>query len=87
MLRTAVWAGLAVGAIIAAAPAAADDNTVTIGLVLPMTGPFASTGKQEQAGARLYVEQHGDMVAGKKIVLWSATTAARPTSPSASRRN
>ena len=52
-----------------AAPALADDNTVTVGLILPMTGQQASTGKQERAGAELYIKQHGDTVAGKKIVL------------------
>ena len=52
-----------------AAPAFADDNTVTVGLILPMTGPSASTGKQEKAGAELYLHEHGAAVAGKKIVL------------------
>jgi len=56
-------------AIIAAAPAFADDNMVTVGLILPMTGPAASTGKQERAGAELYMHEHGDTVAGKKIQL------------------
>jgi branched-chain amino acid transport system substrate-binding protein len=58
----------ALGALLAAAPALADD-TVTVGLILPMTGPSASTGKQEKAGAELYMHEHGDAVAGKKIVL------------------
>nr|WP_245220157.1 ABC transporter substrate-binding protein [Pusillimonas caeni] len=40
-----------------------------IGLITPMTGPFASTGKQHEMGARLYMEQHGDEVAGRKIQL------------------
>ena len=61
--------GAALAAALLAAPARADDNTVTIGMILPMTGPSASTGKQERAGAELYIQQHGDTVAGKKIVL------------------
>jgi branched-chain amino acid transport system substrate-binding protein len=69
-LMTKYWMlGGAVGAILLAAPALADDNTVTVGMILPMTGQQASTGKQEQAGAQLYIQQHGDTVAGKKIVL------------------
>jgi branched-chain amino acid transport system substrate-binding protein len=32
-----------------------------------MTGPFASTGRQIEAAARLYLAQHGDAVAGKKV--------------------
>ncbi len=40
-----------------------------IGLILPLTGPFASTGRQIEAAARLYMAQHGDTVAGRKIEL------------------
>jgi branched-chain amino acid transport system substrate-binding protein len=49
--------------------AAAQDNSFKIGLILPMTGPFASTGKQLEAAVRLYLAQNGDMVAGKKVEL------------------
>ena len=40
-----------------------------IGLILPLTGPFASTGRQIEAAARLYMAQNGDTVAGRKIEL------------------
>ena len=40
-----------------------------IGLILPMTGPSASTGKQIEAAARLFMAQNGDKVAGRKIEL------------------
>ena len=70
MIRIFLAAGLAAGALLAAsAGARAADDTVTVGLILPMTGQSASTGKQEQAGAQLYIAQHGDSVAGKKIAL------------------
>jgi branched-chain amino acid transport system substrate-binding protein len=69
MLRAILKAGIATAAILAASAALGDDDTVTIGLILPMTGQQASTGKQEQAGAQLYIQQHGDSVAGKKISL------------------
>lgn len=61
----------AIGAVAGVAPqlAAAQGNTVKLGLILSMTGPFASTGKQIEAAARLYMAQHGDTVAGKKIEL------------------
>src|SRR3974377_2611085 len=49
-------------------PAVAE-NTIKIGLLVPLTGPFTPTGKQLVAGARLYMQQHGDIVAGKKIEL------------------
>ena len=47
----------------------AQDNKFKIGLILPMTGQQASTGRQIEAAARLYMAQHGDTVAGKKIEL------------------
>lgn len=53
---------------LAMAPALAQD-AVKIGLILPMTGPFASTGRQVEAGVRAYMALHGDTVAGKKIEL------------------
>ena len=49
-----------------ALPAVAQE-TVKIGLILPMTGPFASTGRQVDAGVKAYMSLKGDTVAGKKI--------------------
>ncbi|RTL48640.1 MAG: ABC transporter substrate-binding protein [Rhodocyclaceae bacterium] len=40
-----------------------------IGLILPLSGPFASTGKQIETAVNLYMQQKGDMVAGRKIEL------------------
>ena len=51
-----------------AAPGMAQD-VVKVGMLVPMTGPFTPTGKQLVAGAKLYMQRHGDTVAGKKIVL------------------
>jgi branched-chain amino acid transport system substrate-binding protein len=51
-----------------ATPSLAQD-TVKVGMLVPMTGPFASTGKQLVAGARLYMQLKGDVAAGKKIQL------------------
>jgi len=45
------------------------EEAFKIGLILPMTGPFASTGKQIEAAARLYMAQNGATVAGKKVEL------------------
>jgi branched-chain amino acid transport system substrate-binding protein len=47
----------------------ADSTAFKIGLILPMTGPQASTGRQVEAAARLYMAQNGDTVAGRKIEL------------------
>src|SRR3984885_774696 len=54
---------------IAVAASAAQAQDVKIGLILPMTGQQQSTGKQEAAGAKLFMQQNGDTVAGKKIEL------------------
>ncbi|PSC06262.1 ABC transporter substrate-binding protein [Alsobacter soli] len=59
-------AAVAMGAF--ATPAFAQE-VVKIGLIQPMTGPSASTGKQAEAGAKLWMQLHGDTVAGKKIQL------------------
>jgi len=45
------------------------DDTFRIGMLAPMTGPFASTGKQMEAAVRLYMQQNGDRVGHKKIEL------------------
>ena len=50
-----------------AAPAAHAQETVKIGLILPMTGQQASTGKQVDAAVKLFLAQNGTTVAGKKI--------------------
>jgi len=65
LLRTVAAAALA-GSL---GLALAQDNTFKVGLILPLTGPFASTGKQLEAAVRLYMAQNGDTVAGKKVVL------------------
>ena len=60
-----------------AAGASAQD-AVKIGFILPMTGQQQSTGKQEAAAIKLYMAQHGDTVAGKKIELIIRDDAAVP---------
>ncbi|EJL88196.1 ABC-type branched-chain amino acid transport system, periplasmic component [Polaromonas sp. CF318] len=67
--RTFLTAAALSAAALAAAPALAQDNTFKIGLILPMTGQQATTGRQIEAAARLYMAQNGDTVAGKKIQL------------------
>jgi branched-chain amino acid transport system substrate-binding protein len=58
--------GAAIAGALALTPARAED-AVKIGLILPMTGGQASTGKQIDNAIKLYMKQHGDTVAGKKI--------------------
>ncbi len=42
-------------------------GTVKIGLIISYSGQFADTAAQMDNGIKLYMKQHGDMVAGKKI--------------------
>src|SRR5689334_21274885 len=49
--------------------AASAQETVKIGLILPLSGPFAPTGRQIEAGARTFMQHNGTTVAGKKIEL------------------
>jgi branched-chain amino acid transport system substrate-binding protein len=58
-----------IGAVAAAAvssPAGAQ-QTIKIGVILPFSGQFADPGAQADNGIKLYMQQHGDTVAGKKI--------------------
>jgi branched-chain amino acid transport system substrate-binding protein len=59
-------AGLATAFAIAGSPALAQD-TIKIGIINAYSGQFADTGIQLDSGIKLYVKQHGDMVAGKKL--------------------
>src|SRR5579871_530546 len=45
----------------------AAQDTIKIGLVMPMTGALAAPGREVVDGIKLYMAQHGDVVAGKKI--------------------
>jgi hypothetical protein len=54
---------------IAVGGSASAQDTVKVGMVMPLTGPLAAAGQQVLAGARLYVKQHGDTVGGKKVEL------------------
>jgi branched-chain amino acid transport system substrate-binding protein len=49
--------------------AAAAQDIVKIGMVMPLTGTLATAGKQVVAGARPYMTQHGNTVAGRQIEL------------------
>jgi len=45
----------------------AQNKPFKIGLLLPMTGPFTSTGRQVENGVRLYMAQNGIKVAGREV--------------------
>ena len=63
--KTLTAAAFALGTALSAQAA----EPLKIGLVLPMTGPFAAYGKQIEHGVKLYLEKNGDTIAGRKVQL------------------
>jgi len=70
-----VIAALAIGLLAGGAHA---QDAVKVGLIVSMTGQQASTGKQIKAAVDLYMKQHGDTVAGKKIEVILRDSASVP---------
>src|SRR5690348_14772404 len=64
-LLTTIVAALAVTSAITASAA----DPLKIGLVLPMSGPFAAYGKQIEHGVKLFLSQNGDTFSGRKVEL------------------
>lgn len=58
---------LALAATFAVAPLAWAQEPFKVALILPMTGPSQSTGRQIEAAVKLYMKEHGDTVAGRKV--------------------
>ncbi|WP_313706702.1 ABC transporter substrate-binding protein [Massilia sp.] len=56
----ALSTGLAAAGVHAAEP-------LKVGLIVPMSGPFASTGKQVDAAVKLFMQQNGSTVAGRQV--------------------
>jgi branched-chain amino acid transport system substrate-binding protein len=73
-----VAGGVAIAATAFGAGSAAAQDTIKIGMVMQMTGPNAAGGREISAAAKLYMAQHGDSVAGKKIELIFRDDASIP---------
>ena len=58
---------LLAAAALAAGGAMAQSDTVKIGVILPMTGPSASTGRQIDAAIKLWLAQNGVRAGGRKV--------------------
>jgi len=67
-----------VAAACGATAGAADTGPIKIGLILPMTGQQASTGRQIDAAVKLWVAQNGDKIAGRKVEIILKDDAAVP---------
>jgi branched-chain amino acid transport system substrate-binding protein len=53
----------------ASSSARADETPIKIGVLLSLSGPFADYGTEILNGMKLYLAQHGDAIAGRKIEL------------------
>jgi branched-chain amino acid transport system substrate-binding protein len=67
MKKLIATAALAVATTVGMTAPGFTQDTVKVGLILPMTGPFTSTGKQILGAVKLYMQEHGSEVAGKKV--------------------
>ena len=77
-LGLAVAAAAAAAGTAWAATPAADTAPIKIGLILPMTGQQASTGRQIEAAVKLWVAQNGNKIAGRTVEVILKDDAAVP---------
>jgi branched-chain amino acid transport system substrate-binding protein len=78
MLRNFISATVAAVGVLSVGAIAQAQETVKIGLIVPMTGGQASTGQQINNAIKLYQQKNGDTVAGKKVEIILKDDAALP---------
>ena len=66
-MKRSLIAGAALLAAVMVPAAANAQDTIKIGVISAFSGQFADTSAQIDNGIKLYMKQHGDKVAGKKI--------------------
>ena len=66
-MKRLLLAGFVAAAATLAATAGHAEGTAKIGLIISYSGQFADTAAQMDNGIKLYMKQHGDTVAGKKL--------------------
>src|SRR3569832_291844 len=76
--RTFVRSAAVLAALAASGLSFAQGAPFKIGLILPMTGQQASTGRQIEAAAKLWIAQNGETVAGRKVELLVKDDASVP---------
>jgi branched-chain amino acid transport system substrate-binding protein len=78
MLRNLISATVTAVSVLSIGGLAQAQETVKIGLIVPMTGGQASTGQQINNAIKLYQQKNGDTVAGKKVEVILKDDAALP---------
>jgi branched-chain amino acid transport system substrate-binding protein len=66
-MRTSLTGVVSTVALLAGLASANAQDTIKIGMINVYSGQFADAGIQMDNGAKTYIQQHGDTVAGKKI--------------------
>ena len=77
--------GIAMATLLGLASAQAQD-TIKIGLIMSFSGQFADLGTMMDAGVKLYMKEHGDTIAGKKIEIIRKDSGAAGTAPDVAKR-
>jgi branched-chain amino acid transport system substrate-binding protein len=68
-MRKLLWGVVGLALALYGAGSASAQDTIKIGVINPYSGQFADTAAQMDNGFKLYMKQHGDTVAGKKLEL------------------
>src|SRR5271166_4899622 len=69
MLKMSALALCVAAAMAGTSPVFAAEDPIKVGLLLPLSGTFTEYGKQMENGIRVFLKEHGDTVAGRKIEL------------------
>jgi len=77
-MRKAIFGFCCLAALQFIAVAAMAQDTVKVGLIMTYTGQFSDAATQMDDGIKLYMQQHGDTVAGKKIEVIRKDDAGAP---------
>ncbi|HWL06134.1 MAG TPA: ABC transporter substrate-binding protein [Xanthobacteraceae bacterium] len=78
--------GLAALAMASAPAQAQNQPPIKVGLIMSYSGQFADLGTMMDNGIKLYMKQHGDTVAGRKIEIIRRDSGAAGTAPDVARR-
>src|SRR6187551_783776 len=78
MMQRSLIAGAALLAATMLPAAVNAQDTIKIGVISAYSGQFADTAAQIDNGIKLYMKQHGDSVAGKKIEIIRKDTGGKP---------
>lgn len=71
-------AALAIGSVMAAAPAVAQNAPIKVGFMLPATGTYADLGNMIENGFKLYINEQGGKLAGRDIQYFKVDDESDP---------